>query len=258
MLNNPFRIEPLLHQVLMIYSDTIHLTRPKEAIDPLLALRQLYGLLRSRPSSFFHDHVRHVCFLESHMDFIQTLLSKCTGTVDLLLHDVQGRQARPYLRPLLTTLRLQRLSADMRLLFPGPGLVKKKFSLPLFSELTHLDIHDWGLGGWDVWSDLAELPRLTHLSVHDGLFPSPLIMAALLGCSSLEALVNVCSNRSSLHEIISSREELATDPRFMMLVVADAVEDWERGARGGEDYWAVADAFIKDRRAGNTTGEPSS
>lgn len=34
-----------------------------------------------------------------------------------------------------------------------------------------------------------------------------------------------------------------------MLVVADLLDDWETGARGGQDYWGVAGKMVRQRHA---------
>jgi hypothetical protein len=49
---------------------------------------------------------------------------------------------------------------------------------------------------------------------------------------------------------VRGESELLNDPRFVMPVVRDRLEDWETGARGGEDYWITAKDLVKKRRSG--------
>ncbi|KAJ6535254.1 hypothetical protein DFH09DRAFT_1325083 [Mycena vulgaris] len=45
-------------------------------------------------------------------------------------------------------------------------------------------------------------------------------------------------------------ESVARDPRFVVMSVTSYIEDWQRGALSGIDYWARADQFITKRISG--------
>jgi hypothetical protein len=40
-----------------------------------------------------------------------------------------------------------------------------------------------------------------------------------------------------------------TDSRFVQLKLPDHWAEWERGARGFDDYWVEAEAVVAERRA---------
>ncbi|KAJ6573610.1 hypothetical protein B0H10DRAFT_1964017 [Mycena sp. CBHHK59/15] len=102
----------------------------------------------------------------------------------------------------------------------------------------------------EVWSGLTLIPQLTHLSFHDDHIPNSVCQSALVHLKSLDVLAIVFSSRALLDMFVPDHEVFVTDPRFVLLMVTDPLEDWETGARGGEDYWARADALVKTRRAG--------
>jgi hypothetical protein len=67
----------------------------------------------------------------------------------------------------------------------------------------------------------------------------------------LEVLVFLYSSQTALEDG-QVRLEHIDDPRFVRLVVEDRLTNWEKAARGGEDYWVVASALVKKRRGGGT------
>ncbi|KAJ7118198.1 hypothetical protein C8R44DRAFT_738153 [Mycena epipterygia] len=117
----------------------------------------------------------------------------------------------------------------------------------LLARITHLAI-----GSLDVpWERLAQIPKLTHLSVSEYNALSS-FQAALTHCKSVEVLVVVCETRARREACVALCAALAADPRLVVLVVADYRHNWERGARGGEDHWLRAEAVVRDRRVGET------
>ncbi|KAJ7123276.1 hypothetical protein C8R43DRAFT_1241164 [Mycena crocata] len=155
----------------------------------------------------------------------------------------------PCLLPVLDALPLRRLSACLRRFFHNSG-PKIDFSYPLFSQITHLDILDWD-DHWPFYSDIAKMPALTHvsLSYHQSI-PRDICRGVLGHCKKLKVLVIVPSSRRILKSF--SREpriaDLLTDPRFVLVLVTDDLENWEISARGGDDYWAIADTIVEKQR----------
>ncbi|KAJ6472335.1 hypothetical protein C8R47DRAFT_1324713 [Mycena vitilis] len=230
-------IEPTLYRTLVISSSS-----------PGAAVRNpdtLASLFNSRPQSFFQDHVRHICFADYHsLEFIGKIILTCSATVNLALLDIMGG---PTLLPILDTLPLQRLSACVDRLFLGTG--RMDFSRPLFSQITHLNILDWRDEGWPTWSGLADMPMLSHVSFsyHD-FVPYRICKGALVNCKGLQVLVVVGLDTSLLRRFAEQQADLGDDPRFVTVLVADEVMDWKVGARGGLDYWDVAEKMVKERQ----------
>ncbi|KAJ7939759.1 hypothetical protein B0H13DRAFT_1850530 [Mycena leptocephala] len=214
-------IEPHLYKVLVIISDESEDPRWKTPMF-IRRYRHIRQLLRLRPAAFLRDHVRHVCFFESHeTEIVRELLAVCTATVDLAIPGNGG------LLSTMDPLPLQRLSVDIHKLFSTFGVVN--FRRSFLSNITHLDLRDSNTDAWEWWSGLASLPRLTHLH-----------------CPSLEVLVVLCSEKIQTQ----FRPVELPDLRLVMMWVGEWYADWEQGVRGGENYWARADAVIRTRRAG--------
>ncbi|KAJ7445046.1 hypothetical protein FB451DRAFT_1148878 [Mycena latifolia] len=236
-------IEPLLYMVL--YNGSVQSGKGR-------TLLQLRNLIRSRPSSVFQDYVRHVYLsgFDEHVTVVD-ILSACPSTTDLKLLPFWGRG--PELLPILGAMPLQRLALHLGLIFTASE-APVDFAHPLFLRITHLELGGWPNDdeGWAAWAGLAQLPALTHLAFHNNLVLPPVCQSALAQCPSLAALVIVCSDQDAVERYAPDYADVATDPRFVMVVVLDELRDWERGARGGDDYWVAADALIRRRRAGET------
>ncbi|KAJ7133254.1 hypothetical protein C8R44DRAFT_870664 [Mycena epipterygia] len=176
-------------------------------------------------------------------DIITQVLSVCDATTNTLLST-------------LDTLPLQRLSITLRHLFPRPTTCN--FSYPLFSRITHLDLFDWADDSWARGCAPGSRRCRTHLSFHDyfavpdDFVPNSFCMDALAYCESLEVLVIVTRTSSSASPSAPDRAALTAYPLFVMLKVLDYLDAWENRARGGEDYWSVADALVKKRRSAGT------
>ncbi|KAJ6558035.1 hypothetical protein B0H19DRAFT_1149558 [Mycena capillaripes] len=233
-------IQPVMYQVL-----SIHPHGQRTSLFRL-PLRTLARLVTVSPKCL-RDYTRHVCFVEMpHVDFVTDLLSRCEATVNIaFVNPTPGSHV--HLLPIFSTLPLQRLSANLRQLFTSEKAAD--FAHPLFSRITHLDILDfWQSDDWWDWAGLAQTPQLTHLSSHSRM-PDSTIHGVLKHCRLLEVLVILYPSHSGLEIDVLSRGSISEDPRFVRLVVTDRLEDWETGARGGEDYWVAAKALVEKARS---------
>ncbi|KAF7350618.1 hypothetical protein MSAN_01621900 [Mycena sanguinolenta] len=128
----------------------------------------------------------------------------------------------------------------------------------LFHSVTHLELYrnENGQLGWREWSPLATLPALTHLCLTRFLSEA-ILQSALANCPGLTIAIT-----AFWAEFVSTPEEALewartfaqgltfTDPRIVVTVVLDHIDDWEKGARGGDDYWERADIFLQRKRMG--------
>ncbi|KAJ7662773.1 hypothetical protein DFH06DRAFT_1190821 [Mycena polygramma] len=243
-------MEPLLYRVLSMY-DACHGSPIRKGIRH--SLLGVLSAIASRPA-LFQDHVRHIAVMSSldssdaGLAGISTVLSTSMSTTNLALF----YSGSPGLLPLLAQLPLKHLSLIREHFFPLPTATDYAHSA--FSQVTHLDILDWRRRSeeWDPLTGVALIPHLTHLSFHDSGVTTAVCKHALRDCKHLEVLVMLCRSPSAVSRATRAREELAADPRFVLVLVPDYVQDWENGARGAEDYWSRADGLVRRRLAGET------
>jgi len=237
-------IEPLLFRVL-----SIHNSAEPEPRFLRHSCHALGKLIRSKtpPTFWLPERVRHVCFVDhNQLDPVACfVLATCTNIVDLAVP-----RTFPSYALLTAVMTLQRLSVMIAGMLPPDG---RDFTHSFFAHITHLDLLDRAAEGWDAWSGLAQLPMLTHLSFHENLIPDSVCVGALKHCKSLAVLAVVWPTHEA--RLATDYPYLQLDfeePRFVMLVVADHLADWETGARGGGDYWDVADELVKQRQIQGT------
>ncbi|KAJ6474569.1 hypothetical protein DFH09DRAFT_1472361 [Mycena vulgaris] len=224
-------------------------------IEPLLyrvikaspaALRQL---LDTRPATFLHENVRHICIIGVSPPLHPRILSACDATVDLKICGTPEHNGGVWI---IGPTPLQRLSVHWRTLLSLATATLK------FTQLTHL--HLWGqtstlsLGSPFILNP-KEIAQLSYLALDDETTSNSFCKHVLLHYKSLEVLVTICESRNELTGRAEHRAELAHDTRFVMLVLPLNLEgaDWVTGAWGGKDFWVRADDFVRKRRAGETS-----
>ncbi|KAJ7847428.1 hypothetical protein B0H13DRAFT_1730318 [Mycena leptocephala] len=222
-------IEPLLYQIITIYDPS--LVTPS-VLTPNRVFRYsitgFHRLMGRKPTSFFHDYVRHIQLFISDMEEITKILSICDATMNLALY---APELPALLPPPLSSLPLQRLSVSAEKLFPGT--TARDFSHPFFSQITHLFLLDSDRDGdWGTWSTLAQMPRLTYISFYSSRMANSVCRGALEHCKALEVLAIWCSNQTKLETNIPRRAELAYDLRFVMVVVEGVENSWQIGSQG--------------------------
>ncbi|KAJ6589598.1 hypothetical protein B0H19DRAFT_1104232, partial [Mycena capillaripes] len=208
----------------------------------------VYKLLESKPVAFFHDHVRHVCFVLPRKEVMIKILSVCDATVNLMIFH---GNADASLLPLLGTLPLQRLTIDLSSLFRCGAVTRDSalevdFSHPLFSQITHLHLLDFHESGWECWQGLAQLPRFTHLAITHRQIANSVYRGVLAHCKSLEVLIYLNAHHPQIGP------DILADPRFVMFSLKEFRGDWEKGAWRGDDYWAACEILVKKRQSGET------
>ncbi|KAJ6458039.1 hypothetical protein C8R47DRAFT_167078 [Mycena vitilis] len=226
-------VEPLLYRVLTTDYRDLPILRAAE----------------TKSASFLHTAVRHL-FLEQPVEMSEsrtTLLKNCTGVTNLYF---DGALEIQFL-DILGDMRLRKLSLS------APREVSEKRQLlyhPTLRFLTHLDLVEDAHPTWEDWRALATLPELTHLSLSQE-FPSDVLQHVLDECPQLAvAVIAFWAGWSwERDDAIVFAESLATtvtDSRMVVLVVHSYDRDWQVGARGGDDFWIRAEAFIDRKRRG--------
>ncbi|KAF7333025.1 hypothetical protein MVEN_02408800 [Mycena venus] len=243
-------MEPLLYRNLSVVQDDFRVDFPNSIRIPI---KNCLEVGYSRPS-FLRDHVHHLAFTNLPSDAIARILSRCTGVVRLGMFQTEPH---PTYLPSISCMSLHYLSVDINRLFHGVGGAAD-FDHPAFAALTHLDL--FAIPFTDDWvTGLCRLPRLTHLSFNIDETSARdvdafLFRRILVGCKSLEALILIFVDEDERVEFGGRYRYFCNDLRSVTAVVEDFLEDWERGATGGEDYWVRADQFIQKRRIGDVKG----
>ncbi|KAJ6450432.1 hypothetical protein C8R47DRAFT_1171068 [Mycena vitilis] len=176
------------------------------------------------------------------------LRNTCSGVVNLY---VKG-QSPPESLPVCANTRLQRLGL---VISPADSeLPRPTFELRVFLSITHLDLiledaPKTRRSGWQDWSALVALPALTHLCL--SYFPRAVLLRVAGECSSLSVLVATFWGSAIRRSAIALTQALVTsDLRIVKMMVPNPRVDWATGARGGDDFWLRAEAFIAKKRRG--------
>ncbi len=178
---------------------------------------------------------------------IAQILTACPNVYDLALWIVYGDGAP--LVPILARLPLRRLSLDPMSLFYYPSTGAPDDIVPLaqapFDALTHLEILNIS-DSWNLWRELALLPRLTHLSLECSYIERTFVERVLAECTTLEVLVLHYADEDEY----SDMGEILKDPRVIPLpeVDSECLDEWEVGTGGREDFWITAEERVKNAR----------
>ncbi|KAJ7172794.1 hypothetical protein C8R43DRAFT_1102694 [Mycena crocata] len=168
---------------------------------------------------------------------IAKILSVCERAVDLSLYEPWDRS----LLAVLNEVPLRRLSLGaLSLLFPV---------LQLLTSPSH------SCRGSPIYNvTLNSRAGLDSRSSHASCYHDPLgnarssCSAPILSASeSLQAVVFLLINKLFMNARFADQASICDDPRFVVLVVENDVDNWLIGARSGEDHWAIADAIVESR-----------
>ncbi|KAJ6482709.1 hypothetical protein C8R45DRAFT_1215420 [Mycena sanguinolenta] len=217
----------------------------------------------SRPASFFHRNVRHLCVAgrrgnwNQDMDVIIQVLSACSGIHNLALsvgphaHESLPPSRHESLPPwALAALKSRRLTTPVFFLQIDPPT-------PMFTFLTHLHVPFNPLLATtsrdQLHSFLAHLPALTHFAMGPVLWNildagAALAKEILTTCENLDVLV-VNMTRTADVKLFPAID----DVRFLLFQharKAEFIRGWVSETRGGVDFWARADAFVAKKKRG--------
>ncbi|TFK65826.1 hypothetical protein BDN72DRAFT_962262 [Pluteus cervinus] len=177
----------------------------------------------------------------------------CPGIINLAVWVNTSANDLTTLLPSLSTLRLLSLSINLYELFNRRKFLKHEAQNDVFRTITHLDvIHS--ILGWEDIEGIAFFPCLTHLCLPE-LMSHPSyrsdILRALRDCKQLRVLVIIAGSFVPDQDIRVVRANRlfnrdGDDPRIVELE-REYVDDWEKGATGKKDMWALADEIVERR-----------
>ncbi|KAJ7748368.1 hypothetical protein B0H16DRAFT_1849220 [Mycena metata] len=200
--------------------------------------------LNSRPAQ---QNIRSICITDytDEVD-LQRILSTFKGLTRL---DIPFFDLEPALLPFLA----QYLSIKLLPLFGADvESTPVDFTHPMFAHITHLDVQELNFeeppessqpARWSGWSHLTSLTHISFWNYHD----RPLFEEIVASCPKLQVLIVVVASEQMTDNSVFA--ECAHDPRFILLVVKDFLDDWGADATGGENYWTRADNFLAERRS---------
>ncbi|KAJ7221460.1 hypothetical protein GGX14DRAFT_388628 [Mycena pura] len=241
-------IEPLLYRVIETKAETA------------TALRLA---MATKPASFFENNVRHM--LLSHTSAWKgedsyALLRLCPR-IESLAYIAIGDCSPIVLLPILMNMsHLRRWSGFLRYVFGRREAIDLRASF--FRTVTHLDIFDvlddGSTNNMRICADLATLPALTNLCLTK-CAEATIVRRLLEECPVLRVLVNLWSETDKGQAV--ARNPGTVDPRYVVIllpVYAYWEDDWQRGVRGGVDFWAAAESFVAQKRRGEIEDLPTS
>ncbi|KAJ7028843.1 hypothetical protein C8F04DRAFT_50204 [Mycena alexandri] len=196
----------------------------------------------SKAPSFFHTHVRHLFVRrlfrgkETENMMLPEILRVCTGIQSLAFIRCGIPSS---LLPTLATLRPRQLWMRIDSLVFETDLCR-----PMLTCVTHLALWDRvtsihsDIAAW--LSLLAMFPSLTHLMI---IAAKPSLAPHILASSKKFKVLVTYSD-------ISGKELDNADDRYVNIGVHKFAEQWLMGTRGGNNFWARAEAFIAKKRRG--------
>ena len=208
--------------------------------------RFLVKLTNGKPVEYYAQHIKNLAILGDFFDEegINRILAICTGVENLVVlapargfDFFENPQAGHNLRRL--TIKLENFSRS----FPN-------FNHSCFSNLTHLHLTDDG-DYWPAYEGWENLTSLTHLAFAFAGPDETIPLVQTLPAIQYVALGYYCSGERYKYaeiEVDNSPHIRAAWGGVRVVLLSEIpAHDWERGARGGGDFWDVVEQEVKRR-----------
>jgi hypothetical protein len=219
--------------------------------------RKFLRTINSESGRRLSAYVQHLGIC-GNQPIIQLVLEACTSVLNLALWEVdynlldscltQGQASSHMLRRLSMSLATSMGSSKDSLY--------QLFGLPVFSNLTHLEVsdpyHTWLQ--WLIAPAFHLLPMLTHLALDCPIEPNEAVLHripdTISKCRSLRVIVLIDSfvnPRKEVYVVSPPNRGYLDDPRAVILshtMLHIPHKEWELGCRGGDDFWAKAEQYI--------------
>ncbi|KAF7310315.1 hypothetical protein MIND_00405600 [Mycena indigotica] len=260
-------VEPLLYRTLVFTSEDC----PALAELPSCDWDEFTEMVATKGRDFLGRAVRNVLAPRFTDADVRAVVDACSGLENLYLiwgsfwqHCLvrthapnESHASLPSPRPVL---KLRRLYGQLEYLV---DVDRTDFATtPLFAHVTHLELFsdpfesdtlDDAVRGYER---VLAMPALTHLAIgsNGDDFRAGVYEELLGGSASTQlCLFVVLLDGVALIESITPPRALTRDPRFVVNRPTDvrkSAADWQYGCLRAEDYWARAERFVAQRRAG--------
>ena len=239
------RLDPIL-------ISTVCITQDFESKREDQLERFLVKLTNGKPVEYYAQHIKNLAILGGFPDEegINRILAICAGVENLLIlgQDIgfnffENPQAGRNLRRLTINLgKFTRSFSNFSRSFPN-------FNHSCFSNLTHLHLHDDN-EDWPAYAGWGNLTSLTHLAFSCAGPDETLPLVQTLPAIQYVALGHYCSGERYKYaetEVNNSPHIRAAWGVRVVFLSEIPERDWERGARGGGDFWDVVEQEVKRR-----------
>jgi hypothetical protein len=220
------------------------------------ALRSLMNEIKeqARPKEFYESSVKSL-MIPYNLDVPDAIMFlRACPKVEKLACWLTLPEPNPELVDALKNLQPRSLSIRLLNLFGGKEELPD-FSVPLFQNVTHLEIID-SHAFWTPWEDIAKLPKLTHLILY-----SPVewrreerlralhrsVKFFLENCPSLQVLaLNLTATENK--ELLKPLDDI-TDERlvfFQLKPQGRILWAWNCHVHGRPDIWQVCEDYVRE------------
>jgi len=242
-------IEPLLYRVgfLSFFGPD---PKPNVYGVPTCTVHFFLQRIANKPPSFFQSAVKHlfVDYVPASVSIstVNAILAACPRVTDLFVYN-----RSPTVEVLAGLKSMRRLAIPVDVFF---GQAAIDFTALLFRNITHLYLRgaasnpDMHL----VWIGLSSVSHLTHVAF-DTTSITHLTPTLMKENTHLRYIVHLSWGVGGDNDDIELFRPLSDDARFVCIEqMVDGRLHWLRGADAakGDDYWALAEAFIAAKLAG--------
>ncbi|KAJ7793824.1 hypothetical protein B0H13DRAFT_2513490 [Mycena leptocephala] len=218
--------EPLLYRVIPVCRRR---TPRQIAGFPIFTEDIILRVIATKPPEFLQNAVKHLVF-DCDTPAVDAILTACPRVTNIF-ENSHLRFAAP-----------RRLGHLRRLTISVEAFLQCYDVSLCLANLTHLGLLYRGLTpDVDLCTVLALIPRLTHISL--AAQHTPMLYTALHEDTRLHCIVLLWD--------VEKTHAIMDDERLVCIHhINNLCRDWLRGAHTGDDYWALAESFLAEKRAG--------
>ncbi|KAF7354180.1 hypothetical protein MVEN_01105700 [Mycena venus] len=240
-------VEPLLYRIIVLCYPTGHAPHYASKVLglPIFSIQILLRVIATKSPEFLRKSVRHL-FLDIPIEpsIQNTIWTVCSGVVNLYID--------PPLAVVMGGLQhLRRLTLWVSEFVKCCSVASTR---PLLANVTHLAL----IGGLisaeytrKLLPCLSLMVGLTHISLGSISGYGSRMHTTLCAKANLQCILFSIPTDDWEDELQTAHPALLDDSRFLCLRgERSCAENWLLGADTGEDYWTLADTFLRARREG--------